>query len=92
MYIAYRNHAKVGTGVRSIFKCFYVVFFIAPQCYLFDGCQPSDGGAEIQLSHAVLQFWRTPGAISPMGALLNRNIPRRTGATELLRTCTPDTN
>ena len=71
--------------------CFYVVFFIAPRCYLSDGCQPSDGGAEIQLNHAVLQFRRTPGAISPMGALLNRNTPRRTEVT-VLRTCTPDTN
>ena len=71
--------------------CFYVVFFIAPRCYLSDGCQPSDAGAEIQLNHAVLQFRRTPGAISPMGALLNRNTPRRTEVT-VLRTCTPDTN
>ena len=84
----YRNHAKVGTGVRSILISFNVVFFIAPRCYLSDGCQPSDGGAEIQLYHAVLQFWRTPGAISPMDALLNRNTPRRTGAT-VLRTWDP---
>ena len=70
---------------------FYVLFFIAPRCYLSDGCVLSDGrvlsdgcvlsdgGAETQLNHAVLLFWRTPGAISPIGALLNRNTPGHTG-------------
>ena len=33
------------------------------------GWHLSDGGAEIQLNHAVLAFFAHPGAISPMDAI-----------------------
>ena len=33
------------------------------------GWHLSDGGAEIQLNHAVLAFFAHPGAISPMGTI-----------------------
>ena len=94
-YVGYRNHAKVGTGVRSIFKCFYVrcVFYRTPVPSLrwvptFRwGCGNTIKSCRSSiLAHPRCD--RTPGAISPMGALLNRNTPRRTGAT-VLRTCTP---
>ena len=80
IHVVYRNHVR--TGCDRVFKCFHVVFFNAPWCCLSDGCVLSDGGAETPLNHhhmyAVLLFRRTPGAISPMGALLNRNTPGRT--------------
>ena len=66
-----RTHAKNDAGCDHVFKYSFLFFFWHPRCNLSNGCHLSDTGAEIQLNHLVLVFQGAPGAISPMGAILN---------------------
>ena len=62
---------EMEPGANVFFFYFFFVFFCAPRCHLTDGCHLTHTGATMQLNDFINALQGTPGAISPMGAMVN---------------------